>query len=414
MELRAEKYKQTEIGLIPSDWEVKMLCDLTPQNRKFGIVDGPFGSNLKTIHYRKSGIPIITSGYVTNGYFFADEYLYVDIDKFKQEKRSAVNPGDIVMAKIGERCGASAILPSNHQEGILSGNALKISIDENKYVNSLIWQILYNLYLSGKLKILRTTGAQPALSIANLKKFQISLPPTLTEQTAIATALSDADALISSLEKLIAKKRNIKQGAMQKLLQPKEGWEVKKLGEVLEKIVGGGTPSRSNNEFWGDEIPWVTVKDFTTFNPLITQEYITKKGLENSASHLIPKGILVTPTRMGLGKAVIYYVDVSINQDLKALFPSKYLNTLYLYFWFQNNSELIEKMGSGSTVMGISLNELRNIDFYLPSMEEQTRIATILSDMDAEIAALQTKLEKYKKVKLGMMQNLLTGKIRLV
>ncbi|MFM9948131.1 MAG: restriction endonuclease subunit S, partial [Saprospiraceae bacterium] len=251
------------------------------------------------------------------------------------------------------------------------------------------------------------------VNIEQIRTFFIPFP-SHEEQSAIATALSDADALISSLEKLLTKKRNIKQGAMQRLLEPKEGWEVKRLGDCLEKVVGGGTPSRSNKEFWEGEIPWVTVKDFATFNPYVTQEYITKKGLDNSASHLIPKGVLVTPTRMGLGKAVIYNVDVSINQDLKALFPSKNLDTLYLYFWFQKNSELIEKMGSGSTVMGISLNELRNIDFLVPSLVEQTSIATILSDMDAEITALETKLEKYRKIKLGMMQNLLTGKIRLV
>jgi type I restriction enzyme S subunit len=179
MELIKTKYKQTEVGMIPEDWKFKSIEELTPQNKKNGIVDGPFGSNLKTIHYRKSGIPIITSGYVTNGYFFANEYLYVDIDKFKQEKRSSVKGGDIVMAKIGERCGACAILPKNHPEGILSGNALKITIDESKYSSSLIWQILYNNYVTGKLEILRTTGAQPALSMANLKNSpSLSHPPS--------------------------------------------------------------------------------------------------------------------------------------------------------------------------------------------------------------------------------------------
>ena len=112
-------YKQTEVGVIPEDWEVASLSSVTPMSGKNGIVDGPFGSNLKTIHYKKSGIPIITSGYVTDGKFFADKYLYVDQKKFNDEKRSAVRPGDIVMAKIGERCGASAILPKSHEIGIL-------------------------------------------------------------------------------------------------------------------------------------------------------------------------------------------------------------------------------------------------------------------------------------------------------
>jgi type I restriction enzyme S subunit len=209
MELKSG-YKQTEVGVIPSDWTVVSIENLTPYGRKYGIVDGPFGSNLKTIHYRKSGIPIITSGYVTDGKFFAADYLYVDLEKFKQEKRSSVVGGDIVMAKIGERCGASAILPLNHGQGILSGNALKITIDEEKNVTNLIWQILWNYHKRGDFELLKTTGAQPAISMANLKKFKIPLPSTRAEQTAIATALSDTDQYITHLEKLIAKKRNIK------------------------------------------------------------------------------------------------------------------------------------------------------------------------------------------------------------
>jgi type I restriction enzyme, S subunit len=220
--------------------------------------------------------------------------------------------------------------------------------------------------------------------------------------------------LISGIEKLIAKKRDIKQGAMQKLLSPTEGWAVKEFGELTEQIVGGGTPSRINPLFWGNEIPWVTVKDFATFNPIQTQEYITKEGLKNSASHLIPKGIIITSTRMALGKAVIYEVDVSINQDLKAIFLKKNVDTKFFFYWFQFNSKFIADLGSGSTVMGLSLPDLRKIKVALPPLEEQTRIATILSDMDAEIATLENKLEKYRAVKAGMMQNLLTGRIRLV
>jgi type I restriction enzyme S subunit len=184
-------------------------------------------------------------------------------------------------------------------------------------------------------------------------------------------------------------------------------WEVKKLGEIVDKIIGGGTPSRSNKEFWGNEIPWVTVKDFATFNPNFTQEFITKKGLENSASHLIPKKTLITSTRMGLGKAVVYNVDVSINQDLKAIFPSKNLDTKYLYYWFQKNSEIIERLGSGSTVMGISLIELKNIQFVLPTLTEQTLIATALSDTDALISSLEKLIAKKRNIKQGAMQKCL-------
>ncbi len=170
-------YEQTDVGVIPVDWEVVPLETITIPGAKYGIVDGPFGSNLKTIHYRKSGVPIITSGYVTDGKFIAKQYIYVDRSKFNSEKRSAVRAGDIVMAKIGERCGASAILPADHETGILSGNALKITVDLRRYSTDFIWQFLWNMHSSGEMKLLRSVGAQPAISMPNLKKMGIPIPP---------------------------------------------------------------------------------------------------------------------------------------------------------------------------------------------------------------------------------------------
>ncbi len=192
-----------------------------------------------------------------------------------------------------------------------------------------------------------------------------------------------------------------------------QDWDVIRLGDVVEKIIGGGTPSRSNPDYWGNEIPWVTVKDFATFNPCLTQEAITKAGLKNSASHLIPKGTVITSTRMALGKAVIYDVDVSINQDLKAVFPKKDVDSLFLYYWFQTHAEYIASLGSGSTVMGISLPDLKNITFLKASRQEQEAIATALSDTDALIASLDKLIAKKRDIKQATMQQLLTGKTRL-
>jgi len=258
------------------------------------------------------------------------------------------------------------------------------------------------------------------MNLSGVRSIKMAAPP-LPEQRAIATALSDVDALLAKIDQLIAKKRDLKQAAMQQLLTgqtrlPGFGgeWEVKRLGDVIERIVGGGTPSRSSPNYWGGEIPWVTVKDFATFDPNQAQESITLEGLKSSASNLIPKGTLITSTRMALGKAVIYAVDVTINQDLKALFPKKFLHTKFLYYWFEQHAEAIDDLGSGSTVKGISLGDLRAMPFHLASLSEQTAIATVLSDMDAELAALEARRDKTRGLKQGMMQALLTGRIRIV
>ncbi len=261
----------------------------------------------------------------------------------------------------------------------------------------------------------------PYIKMENLRTFKVKFPTGTTELQAIVAALSDVDALLAKLDALIAKKRDIKQAAMQQLLTGKQRlpgfrgeWEVKRLGDVVERIIGGGTPSRANPHYWHNGIPWMTVKDFATFNPYQTQESITSLGLKNSATNLIPRGTLIISTRMALGKAVIYKVDVTINQDLKAIFPKRNIFVSYLYYWFEYYAQTIDDLGSGSTVKGISLSELKAIKFHVASKGEQRTIATVLSDMDAELAALETQRDKTRALKQGMMQELLTGRIRLV
>lgn len=192
-----------------------------------------------------------------------------------------------------------------------------------------------------------------------------------------------------------------------------EEWEVNTLGDFVEKIVGGGTPRRDKHEFWEGNIFWATVKDLSSFNPFFTEETITDLGLKNSSSNLIPKGTLITATRMALGKAVRYEVNVAINQDLKAIFPKKSLDTKFLFYWFEKNSNLINELGNGSTVKGISLDTLRNIKFFKIPPPEQTAIANCISTWDKAIITTNALITQKALRKKWLMQQLLTGKKRL-
>ncbi|MDP4268961.1 MAG: restriction endonuclease subunit S [Bacteroidota bacterium] len=190
-------------------------------------------------------------------------------------------------------------------------------------------------------------------------------------------------------------------------------WEVKKLGNFIHTIIGGGTPSRDQAKYWNGNIYWATVKDFTNFNPHETQERITEDGLKNSSSNLIPQGTIITPTRMALGKAVKFKVDVAINQDLKAIFPKKELDSDFLLFWFEKNKTKIEGLGNGSTVKGITLEDLKGIPFCRIPLPEQIRIAEVLSAWDKAISNLQATIEQVELRNKWLMQQLLTGKRRL-
>lgn len=156
------------------------------------------------------------------------------------------------------------------------------------------------------------------------------------------------------------------------------------LGDLV-RIIGGGTPDRSVSEYWGEEIPWVTVKDFKDIEISSAQESITELGLQSSASNLIKAGSILVPTRMALGKAAVNTVDVAINQDLKAIqiLDSSLLDQRYLLRFLLSKSSYFESRGKGATVKGITLDVLRELPVPLPPLEEQKRIATILDKADS-------------------------------
>ena len=158
-----------------------------------------------------------------------------------------------------------------------------------------------------------------------------------------------------------------------------------KLVELLEKIIGGGTPSKNENKYWNGNIPGASVKDIGENQVYLsyTQDSITKEGLAKSSSNLIPKGNVIIPTRMGLGRCVINKIDTAINQDLKALIPKKdKLNNKYLLYWLKFNAALIESMGSGTTVKGIRLEQLTELELNDIDIKIQQKIARILSNYD--------------------------------
>ena len=213
-----KEFKDSELGRIPKSWEVKKLQELT--SGKFGIVDGPFGSNLKTEHYRSSGVPVIQSGFVTSGKFIAKNYIYVDYSKFKAEIRSAVNGGDIVMAKIGAQAGKCAIMPKMHPVGILAGNSLKISPNENVLNINYLNNLLTHLYVTGEIQNLRTETAQPAISIATLKQYKIRVPNVL-EQKKITDTIDSIEAGIERRFQKLSRIQALKKSLMQDLLTGK-------------------------------------------------------------------------------------------------------------------------------------------------------------------------------------------------
>jgi type I restriction enzyme S subunit len=393
-------YKQTEVGLIPSDWEIFELNDLIDPNRsiRYGIVQpGKFDPN---------GRFMVRGQDYSFGWVDPNQMFRVSPEVEERYKNARLTGADIILTIVGAGTGKLEVVPNWLDGSNITQTTARIAIDRSKadsnyckfYFQTAAGKTQINLYIKG--------AAQPGLNIRDVRSFLIPLPPTKGEQTAIATALSDADILISSLEKLIAKKCNIKQGAMQNLLsstgsdgKPKEGWEEKTVGEI-SKVGRGRVISHK-------EIDLAIEKKYPVYS-----SQTTNNGIMGNIDTYDFDGEYVTWTTDGENAGTVFYRNGKFN-------CTNVCGTIKL---IKDNALFVSMLLGNTTAKYVSRNlanpklmndPMKRIEIILPPIEEQTRIATILSDMDGEISALETKLEKYRNVKLGMMQNLLTGKIRL-
>lgn len=186
-------------------------------------------------------------------------------------------------------------------------------------------------------------------------------------------------------------------------------WETFKVGELVTKFVGGGTPTTSKNEYWNGSIAWMTSAHISERVISNGQRYITQKGLDESATHLVPKNNLLVSTRVGIGKSAVNLIDIAISQDLTGLIINRERTTPeYLYWFLASIKSKLKNMAQGSTIKGILKDDLARIDAPLPPLPEQQRIAEILSTADDAIQKSDEILAKTERLKKGMMQKLLT------
>ena len=243
--------------------------------------------------------------------------------------------------------------------------------------------------------------------------------PPKAEQEAIAEALSDADALIESLDQLIAKKRQIKQGAMQELLTGKRRlpgfsgeWQVKRVADFGD-VITGGTPRTDNGDFWGEGFPWITPTDISRARDISTSERsVTHAGL--ATIRVLPANTVLVTCIASIGKNAILKTVGGCNQQINAVVPNCDNCAEFLYYLFELNKPYLQANSGTTATSLISKATFQELVFDVPVFSEQTAIATVLSDMDSELAALECRLAKARQIKQGMMYELLTGRIRLI
>lgn len=411
-------YKPTEIGVIPEDWEVKELGE---------CVDYIKGYPFKSKDYLTDGVRIIRISDTTYNSIKDESGIYVSNTVASKLKNWAVKEGDIIVTTVGSKppmydsmVGKTIYIKKKYEGALLNQNAVLFRNKSNSFqvlLNNLFKQKRYIEYIES---IFRGNANQASITLDELFKFHIPLPP-LAEQEAIATALSDADAWIENLEQLIAKKRLIKQGAMQELLTPKEDWIEYDFNKVVWFQEG---PGLRNWQFTKDGIKVINVTNLENgyLNLAKTSRHISWNEFERMYKHFeIDDGdIVVASSGNSYGKvSVVRKQDLPLvmNTSVIRFKPSetigyKYLLVFLKSFLFKDQIDLLITGGAQPNFGPAHLNKIK---ISSPKfLSEQERIATILSDMDAELEVLEKQLGKAQQIKQGMMQELLTGRVRLV
>ena len=397
-----EGFIQTQIGVIPEDWEVRFV-------KEFTACTAGGTPNTQVKEFWNGNIPWMNSGELNKKKVSTTENFITDLGlKNSSTKLIPKNCVLIGLAGQGKTRGTIAI----NMIELCINQSIGAFLPNKNYSYKFLYFNLENRY--EELRGLSSgDGGRGGLNLNILKHLQISLPP-LPEQKAIAEALNDADTWIESLEQLIAKKRLIKQGAMQDLLRPKEGWEVRRLGEVCD-VVGGGTPSTFNSSYWNGNVEWFTPTEVGKTKYLFSSKrLITELGLKNSSASILPINTILLTSRAGIGDLGILKVQACTNQGFQSLVCKANTNHEFMYYLMKTKKNELLSNASGSTFLEISPGKVKALLIDIPSFSEQTRIATILSDMDTELENLENQLSKARQIKQGMMQDLLTGRIRLI
>ena len=423
MEEIKQGYKQTDIGVIPEDWEVKSIAEISTPVR--GGSPRPAGSPK---YFNGNYIPWLTVASLTNV-----PNAQITIDKTATSLTEAgsfhsriLEKGTLIIANSGATLGVAKILGIKccANDGIAALLNIQSKYDKEYilyHINN-ITELLRNSIATG--------NGQPNLNTQLIGNLKFPYPQKTKEQTAIATALSDTDALIAALDKKIAKKQQIKQGAMQQLLTGKKRlpgfsgeWVEKKLGAIGKTY--GGLTGKTKDDFGNGDSYYITFLNILN-NPVINTDLIERVRIKSTEhqnkalkNDLFFNTSSETPEEVGICSVLL--------NDIENLYLNSFcfgyrindneVHGLFLSYLFRSKQgrELMTSLAQGATRYNLSKSLFNQSLIKMPATKtEQTAIAQILTDMDNEIAQLEKERDKYKELKAGMMQVLLTGKVRFV
>ncbi|WP_174871855.1 restriction endonuclease subunit S [Pectobacterium polaris] len=431
-------FKLTEVGVIPEDWDCVEIDSLISE-----ISMGPFGSDIKVSNFVSEGVPVLNGVNVSTERLSDTFTNFVTESKAKSLKKAVAHRGDVVVTHRGT-IGQISYIPENsiYTKYVISQSQFRVKF---KPLVIPSWITSYFLSDEGAEKLLEGKGhtGVPALSAPTTTFRKLKVPlPSLGEQITINRVLLDIDIFIAEMENLITKKQAIKTATMQQLLTGKtrlpqfalredgtvkgyknselgeipEDWEVSNLGNIA-KIQRGASPRPIDSPIWfkqNSSVGWLRISDVTKTSKYLTETTQNLSELGIASSRFVPSNSLVMSICATVGKPIITNKDICIHDGF-VVFNYLNINQNYMYYILKDLEDEWMKEGQTGSQMNLNTRLINNRFIIFPNdNHEQTAIAAIFSDMDQEIQTLQQRLEKTRQIKQGMMQELLTGKTRLI
>lgn len=401
-------YRTTEVGVIPGDWSVATIGTLADTS------SGTTPSRALFDRYFRGGhIPWVKTLDLNNREITSTDERVTQRALLETGLRK-YPAGSVLVAMYGgyNQIGRTGLL---RMPACVNQALTAIRTDPRRLSPSYLLHVL-NYRVEYWMTVASSSRKDPNITGRDVANFPLALPAALAEQEAIAAALDEVRQLIDYLDCLLAKKRQIKQGAMQELLTGARRlpgftghWQARRLGEIAD-ITMGRTPSRLNAAFWGKGHTWLSIADLTSKIVTESKEEITP--LAAAKMTRVAPGTLLMSFKLSIGRLCFAGCDLYTNEAICA-FTNVLADVAFLYYAL---GRIDFSLYGKQAVKGITLNKesLRRVEVTLPPLPEQAEIACVLCDMDAEIDALEAKLTNYRRIKQGMMQELLTGRIRLV
>ena len=410
MEVKAG-YKQSEVGVIPEDWDALALGSLVK-------LQG--GYSFRSENFCDFGIPVIRISDIQDGAVATEEATRHP--SIKISSQFLIQDGDFLVAMSGATTGKVGVF-RNQVPAYQNQRVGRFVVRDNtRTTREFVGHLVRSHAFGSQLKVLLEQGAQPNISGRQIESLLFPVPPNASEQRAIAEALSDVDGLLGGLDRLIAKKRDLKQAAMQQLLTGQTRlpgfhgeWARKPLRGFVRQFI---VPMRDKPSRLDGETPWCRIEDFegvylegSKSNQGVDAETIRTMNLK-----VYPTGTLLVSCSADLGRCAITACPLVSNQTFIGLeIDGTGASNIFFYYLMTSKAQELNNLSSGTTISYLSREQFEAFKVFAPfDKAEQTAIAEVLTDMDAELEALKQRREKTRGLKQAMMQELLTGKTRLV